>query len=128
MPLIRISLLKGKSQDHIRAISNGVHRALVEAFGIPADDLFQIVEPLEREQLFFDRDYLGQHRTDDVVFVHIFASAGRSTQQKKQLYTTIAENLAENPGLRREDVMIVLTTNTREDWSFGGGIASYVKD
>jgi phenylpyruvate tautomerase PptA (4-oxalocrotonate tautomerase family) len=128
MPLIRISLLKGKSRDYIGAISDGVHRALVEAFGIPPDDLFQIVEPLDRDNLFFDADYLGQHRSEDVVFVHIFASTGRDTAQKKRLYAGIVDNLAKNPGLRREDVMIVLTPNTREDWSFGGGLASYVRD
>ena len=99
MPLIRISLLKGKAPDHIRAISDGVHRALVEAFGIPTDDFFQIVEQRDRESLLFDRDYLGQHRTDDVVFIHIFASTGRDTAQKKRLYAAIADNLAGTPGL-----------------------------
>jgi pimeloyl-ACP methyl ester carboxylesterase len=41
MPLIRISLIKGKLLAQIPAIGDGVHRALVEAYGAPADDRFQ---------------------------------------------------------------------------------------
>ena len=40
----------------------------------------------------------------------------------------IADRLSENPGLRREDVLVFLTSNERDEWSFGNGIASYVKD
>jgi hypothetical protein len=32
MPLVHISLRKGKSRDYIRSIADGVHRALHEAF------------------------------------------------------------------------------------------------
>jgi phenylpyruvate tautomerase PptA (4-oxalocrotonate tautomerase family) len=128
MPLVRISLIKGKSREHIRAIADGVQRALIETFGVPPDDRFQIVEQLDSESLIYDADYLGAHRTPDVVFIHIFASDWRNTEQKKRLYAAVANNLAKNPGLRREDVQVVLTPNTREDWSFGRGEASYVKD
>ena len=31
-----------------------------------------------------------------------------------------------DPGMRREDVQVVITPNERPDWSFGNGIASYV--
>jgi hypothetical protein len=30
--------------------------------------------------------------------------------------------------LRPEDVQVNLTPNQREDWSFGNGLASYVKE
>ena len=32
MPMARISLLKGKPQSYVKALSDGVHRAMVEAF------------------------------------------------------------------------------------------------
>jgi phenylpyruvate tautomerase PptA (4-oxalocrotonate tautomerase family) len=128
MPLIRISLLKGKSSAHIRAIADGVHRALIEAYNAPVDDRFQIIEQLERDALIYDPDYLGIHRTDDVVFIHIVAGNWRDTATKKALYKAIADRLSENPGLRREDVQVILSSNQRDEWSFGDGIASYVKD
>ncbi|WP_248323447.1 tautomerase family protein [Caballeronia sp. Sq4a] len=128
MPLIRISLIKGKSTAHIRAISEGVHQALVEAYGAPADDRFHLVHQHERDEFIYDSDYLGIHRTDDLVVINITAGNWRDTAQKKALFKAIANNLAANPGLRPEDVLVVLQPNARDEWSFGNGSASYVKD
>ena len=128
MPLVYISLLKGKSREHIRAISDGVHQALIEAYNIPHDDHFQVINQCERDDFLYDPDYLGIHRTDDVVFIHIVAGNWRNTATKKALYKAIADRLAEKPGLRPEDVQVILSPNARDDWSFGKGIASYVKD
>jgi phenylpyruvate tautomerase PptA (4-oxalocrotonate tautomerase family) len=128
MPLVRISLIKGKPKDYVRAISDGVHRGLMSAYGAPADDRFQIIHQHERDELIYDTDYLGIHRTDDLVMINIVAGNWRDTVQKKALYRAITDNLVEHPGLRPEDVLIVLSPNARDEWSFGDGLASYVKD
>ncbi|KWV45776.1 decarboxylase [Bradyrhizobium macuxiense] len=128
MPLIYISLLKGKSKDHIRAISDGVHQALIDTYSVPAGDRFQFIRQHEPGEFIYDPDYLGIHRTDDVVFIHIIAGNWRDTATKKALYKTIADRLTEKPGLRREDVQVVLSSNERDEWSFGNGLASYLKD
>lgn len=128
MPFIRISLLRGKSPQYIRAISDGVHRALIDAYNAPADDRFHVVHQHERDEFIYDADYLGVHRTDDLVFIHIVAGNWRDTRTKQALYKAIADRLGENPGLRREDVMVILSPNQRDEWSFGNGLASYVKD
>ena len=128
MPLVRISLVRGKSPDYIRAISDGIQRGLVEAYEAPVDDRFQIVQQHEREDFIYDSDYLGIHRTDDLVVIHIVASNWRDTPKKKALYKAVTDNLVKDPGLRPEDVLIVLSPNGREDWSFGNGIATYVTD
>jgi phenylpyruvate tautomerase PptA (4-oxalocrotonate tautomerase family) len=128
MPLIRISLLKGKPPAYIRAISDGVHRALAEAYNVPADDRFQLIHQHEPEEFVYDADYLGIHRTDDVVFIHVVAGKWRDTATKQAFYRAAVERLAENPGLRREDVQIIISSNERDDWSFGNGVASYIMD
>ncbi|MDB6101737.1 MAG: 4-oxalocrotonate tautomerase [Gammaproteobacteria bacterium] len=128
MPLVRIALLKGKSAAHIRAIADGVHQALVDTYGVPADDRFQLIQQHEPDELIYDPDYLGIRRTNDVVFINITASEGRDLATKKALYRAIAARLATEPGLRPEDVQIVISPNKREDWSFGLGSASYAKD
>ena len=38
MPMARISLLKGKSRSYVKALSDGVHRAMVEAFDVPLSE------------------------------------------------------------------------------------------
>lgn len=128
MPLVSISLLKGKSREYIHAISDGVHQALVETYSVPADDHFQLIRQHEPDEFIYDPDYLGIHRTDSVVFIHIVASNWRDTAAKKALYRAIADRLSKAPGLRREDVLVVISSNQREDWSFGNGLASYVKE
>lgn len=128
MPLVRISLIKGKSPTYLRAAADGVHAALAETFKVPPDDRFQLIDQYEPGSLIYDPDYLGIHRTDDLVIVHITASATRDTATKQALYKAIAERLTKDPGLRPEDIMVVIAPNVREDWSFGHGLASYVKE
>jgi phenylpyruvate tautomerase PptA (4-oxalocrotonate tautomerase family) len=128
MPLVHISLLKGKSPDYLRAISRGVHRALVETYSVPAADCFQLFHQHEPQEFVYDADYLGIHRTDDVVFIHITAGNWRDTPTKQALYKRIAELLAEDPGLRPEDAQVIISPNDRDDWSFGKGLASYIKE
>jgi phenylpyruvate tautomerase PptA (4-oxalocrotonate tautomerase family) len=128
MPLVNISLLKGKSKDHIRAIADGIHQALIDTYNVPPGDRFQFIHQYEPEEFIYDPDYLGIHRTDDVVFIHIFAGNWRDTATKKALYKAIADRLTEKPGLRREDVQVVLSPNARDEWSFGNGLASYLGD
>ena len=128
MPLVYISLLEGKSKDHIRAISDGIHQALMDTYNVPPGDRFQMIHQYESDEFVYDADYLGIHRTDDAVFIHIVAGNWRDTATKKALYKAIADRLTEKPGLRREDVQVILTSNARDEWSFGNGVASYVKD
>jgi phenylpyruvate tautomerase PptA (4-oxalocrotonate tautomerase family) len=127
MPLVRISLRKGKSPAYIRAVADGVHRALHEAYDAPADDRFQLIEQLEPEALIYAADYLGVHRTDDIIIVHIVAGNWRDTATKQAFYRRVVELLAETPGVRPQDVQIILSSNERADWSFGNGVASYIK-
>ena len=88
---------------------------------------FQLIYQHERDELIYDADYLGIHRTDDVIFINIIAGDWRDTA-KKALYKAITDNLVSDPGLKPEDVLIVLSPNARDQWSFGNGLASYVKD
>ena len=59
------------------------------------------------------------------MYIHITLNEGRSTDQKKLLYKTIAEGLQREAGVRPEDVFINLVEVKRENWSFGGGLAQY---
>ena len=127
MPFARISLLRGKSPAHLRALADNVHRAMVEAYDVPADDRFQIIHQHEPDELIFDRHYLGGPRSDDFVLIAITAGRPRSTEVKKAFYRRLVDLLAEAPGLRPEDVMVVISTTEREDWSFASGIASMIE-
>jgi phenylpyruvate tautomerase PptA (4-oxalocrotonate tautomerase family) len=98
------------------------------AYAVPADDCFQLIHQHEREEFIYDPDYLGVHRTDDLVFIRITASKWRDTPTKQAFFKRVAELLAEKPGLRPEDVQVILAPNDRDDWSFGKGLASHVRE
>jgi 4-oxalocrotonate tautomerase len=126
MPFVRISLGQGKSPQYRRAIGDAIHRAMVEAFGIPADDHFQVITEHPKEDLIYDPHYLGIDRTDAVVLVQITLSAGRKPQQKRLFYKRAAELLAASPGVRPQDLVINLIEVSWENWSFGNGEAQYM--
>jgi phenylpyruvate tautomerase PptA (4-oxalocrotonate tautomerase family) len=126
MPLVRISLRQGTSPEYRKAIGDGVHHAMIEAFAIPPDDRFQVITEYPPENLIYDPQYLGVQRSDRVVFVQIALSSGRKPQQKRKLYKRMAELLAESPGLRPQDLVINLVEVVWENWSFGNGEAHYM--
>ena len=125
MPLVRISLLRGKPADYRRRVGNAVHRALVETIDVPERDRFQLLTEHEPGDLVYDSSYLGIARTDNIVVIQITISAGRTLEKKRSLFRAITANLKKEVGLRPEDAWINLVEVARENWSFGNGIASY---
>ncbi|WP_226469611.1 tautomerase family protein [Luteimonas panaciterrae] len=123
MPYARISLHRGKSPEYLRQLSDGVYRAMREAFDVPEHDRFQVIHQLDPGELVFDRDYLGGPRSDDFVLIAITAGRPRDGATKRAFYARTVELLAQAPGIAPEDVMIVIQTTTSDDWSFGGGRA-----
>lgn len=121
MPYARISLLKGKSSEYIKALSDSVHQSLVEAFEVPADDRFQVIHQHERGELIFDTHYMGGPRSDDYVLICVTAGRLRSTQVKQSFYKCVVRLLRNSPGIRPEDVMVVINTTQADEWSFGSG-------
>jgi 4-oxalocrotonate tautomerase len=108
MPLVRISLREGKTEQYRKALADGVHRALVEGMDVPAQDRFQMITEHPASGLIYDPSYLGLQRTDNIVMVQITLSTGRKLAQKRKLFQRMSEILAENPGLRPQDLLISL--------------------
>ncbi len=127
MPLVRISLRSGKSAEYRRAIADGIHRAMVETLAAPEHDRFQVVTEHGADGLIYDPTYLGIQRSDDVVLVQITLSAGRKPPQKRDFMARAAALLADNPGLRPQDLFINLVEVAWENWSFGDGEAQYTE-
>jgi phenylpyruvate tautomerase PptA (4-oxalocrotonate tautomerase family) len=125
MPLVRISLVRGKPEVYRRKVGDAIHRALVETIGVPPLDRFQLVTEHEPGDLVYDSNYLGIARSSDLVIIQITISAGRTLEQKRALYRHIAANLGAAVGLRPEDAWINLVEVAKENWSFGNGVASY---
>jgi len=124
MPVARISLLQGKPPQFLKALSDGLHRALVETFDVPPDDRFQIIHQHAPGELVFDQNYLCGPRSDDFVLIVITCGKPRDARTKQAFYRRLADILSDAPGIRQEDLMVVIQTTAPEDWSFGNGIAT----
>ncbi len=125
MPLVRVSLRRGKSDDYKKAIGDGVYKAMREVFNVPDEDRFVVVSEHSESEFQFSKTYLDITRSDDLVIIQITANNTRTTEQKKALFARIAELLSQHPGLRKEDVFVSLVDVAKENWWFGNGIAQY---
>lgn len=125
MPLTRVSLRRGKPPQYRRAILHQVYTAMRESFDVPEDDRFMVVHEHDGDGFAYGAEYLGISRSDDLLIVQITANNTRTTAQKQALFARIAERLAEDPGVRPEDVFINLVEVPKENWSFGLGVAQY---
>jgi 4-oxalocrotonate tautomerase len=125
MPLVRIDLQKGKDAAYRLKAGEIVYEAMVAHTGVPKDDHFQIIGEHAADNFIYDPDYLGIHRTHDLIMVQIFFNEGRSVAQKQALYKAIADGLSSSLKLRPEDVFITLVEVKKENWSFGNGVAQY---
>jgi phenylpyruvate tautomerase PptA (4-oxalocrotonate tautomerase family) len=123
VPFVRIDALRADG-DRLGALGRAVHDALVEAIGIPPDDLFQVLTS-HNGTLRYDPDYLGIHRDDDIVYFAITMRSGRTPAQKQALYRRIAELAHEYAGTEPRNVFVTVTENEPIDWSFGDGVAQY---
>jgi 4-oxalocrotonate tautomerase len=124
MPLVRIDLRKGKDATYRKQVAHAVYDAMLSV-GVPVNDRFEVINEHDADNFQYDPDYLGIHRTDDLVIIQITWNEGRTVEQKKQLYKAIAERLVKSPGIRKEDVFIGLVEVKKENWSFGNGEAQY---
>jgi len=128
MPYARISLMKGQQQEYLQGLSDTLHRALVETFEVPERDRFQVFHQLSPDEFVFDREYLCGPRSDNFVLIAITAGRPRDTQTKKVFFQRLSELLKITPGIRPQDVMVVINTTEADEWSFGNGIATMVAE
>lgn len=117
MPLVRVEILKGKTQEYKKAILDGVHAALVETFRIPDDDRTQCLYELEK-----DCFEIPPGKTGKMTLIELTVFKGRSLEAKKNLYSAIVRNLAQAPGIDGNDILIVLNELPMENWGVRGGI------
>lgn len=125
MPLVRIDHPAGKSAVYRAALCEGIYDAMRATFNVPADDRFQVLSEHPNTGIVRPASYLGVRYSDDMVVIQVTCNEGRTLEQKQAFFAAVVDRLAENPGLRREDVVINLVEVKQENWSFGNGIAQY---
>ena len=128
MPFVRISLTRGRPAELKRAVSEAIHRALMDVFGIPESDRFQVIEEVDPDNLIFPPAYMGIHHSADLIYIQIFAKEGRTVAMKRDLYRRAVGLIATTTSQSTDDLVIMLTELKAENWSFGRGLAQLAPD
>lgn len=115
MPLVKISIRKGRSDLKKKALLNGIHMALVEAFKIPDQDRVQRLD--EYDESVFE---IPNDRSDKFTIIEITILPGRSFEAKKKLYKLIFDHL-KKLGYQDNDAAIILHEPELNNWGVRGG-------
>ena len=122
---MKLWLRRGKSPEYLRIASDCVHDALVAQANVPPDDRFQVIQQLDADALIAHPTYGGVTRSENLIVVEITLNQGRTLEIKKNLYADIVARLGRALDVRPDDVLISLIEVTKENWSFGNGLATY---
>ncbi|MED3975546.1 tautomerase family protein [Priestia megaterium] len=127
MPFVNVYYPEHQLNDkELKEVSSNIHQSLIQHFYIPKDDYFQLFLPYPSQHFFYDSQYLlerGEKRTDNMIYISITCGQGRTVEQKKKLYQSIAEGLSTHLNISTNNIFITLNETPLENWSFGQGIA-----
>ena len=125
MPLLRIDVIEGRSEEELKKLLDAIHAATLAAFKVPQRDRYQIVHEHPATKIKVEDTGLGIARTDGVVMVQV-TTRPRSRLEKQNFYDLLCQELNRCCGVKPSDVVVSITQNADEDWSFGYGRAQFL--
>jgi phenylpyruvate tautomerase PptA (4-oxalocrotonate tautomerase family) len=125
MPLLYVDIIDGRTPVEIHELLDAIHEAVVEAFQVPRRDRYQVVNTHPAHEIVTGDTGLGIDRSARQVVLHV-VSRRRPRGFKERFYKLLASHLAERCGLDPADLMVSITENDDEDWSFGYGRAQFL--
>jgi phenylpyruvate tautomerase PptA (4-oxalocrotonate tautomerase family) len=125
MPLLRIDLIEGRSEEELKKLLDAIHSAMLAAFKVPKRDRYQIVHEHPATKMIVEDTGLGIPRTEGVVMVQV-TTRPRTQLEKQNFYELLCRELNRCCGVKPSDVVVSITQNADEDWSFGYGRAQFL--
>jgi len=125
MPLLYIDLIEGRTPAEVKTLLDAIHDAVVDAFGVPPRDRYQVVHSHPAHEIVAWDTGLGIERSSRLVVLHV-VSRRRTREMKEKFYELLASNLADRCGVDPANLIVSITENADEDWSFGHGRAQFL--
>ncbi|MEM8533231.1 MAG: tautomerase family protein [Chloroflexota bacterium] len=100
-----------------KMLSNAIHAAVMEAFGLPEEKRFHRFVLLDREDFIFPSD-----RSEHYTIIEISIFSGRSDTAKRQLIQLLFQNVAQATGTNPQDIEITLVETPPVNWGIRGKV------
>ncbi|HEX2903469.1 MAG TPA: tautomerase family protein [Jatrophihabitans sp.] len=123
MPLITIDLRTGSTVAQRRAISDGIHAAMVEVLGIPSDDQFHVFHEHDETTMIYQPVSFGRVRTDRFMFIQLCFNE-RSDELKQRLFSAIVAELRQRVQVTEDDIALVVLETGRANWWASGRVVN----
>jgi hypothetical protein len=125
MPLLRIDVIQGRSEAELKELLDAIHGATLAAFKVPERDRYQIVHQHPAAEMRIEDTGLGIPRSECIVMVQV-TTRPRSRFEKQNFYELLCKELLHRCAVKASDVVVSITQNVDEDWSFGYGRAQFI--
>jgi hypothetical protein len=124
MPLAKIHVLEGRYDERrLSNVSQAVQDALISILKIPSDELFQIIHVLPRNHFLHTPSFLGMKYSDDFIVLEVTFISGRPKETRLALLKELNARIVAGAGISPDDLMIQLSEEPGENFSFGQGLA-----
>jgi Tautomerase enzyme len=124
MPLAKIHVLEGRYDERrLSNVSKAIQDALVNVLKIPSDDFFQIIHVLPRNHFLHTPSFLGMKYSDDFIVLEVTFITGRPKETRLALLKELNARIVAGAGISPDDLMIQLSEEPGENFSFGQGLA-----
>src|SRR5580658_1110597 len=125
MPLLRIDVIEGRSAAELKELLDAIHCSMLAAFKVPERDRYQIVHEHPLAEMRIEDTGLDIPRTERIVMVQV-TTRPRSRFEKQTFFELLCQELLRRCGVKASDVVVSITQNADEDWSFGFGRAQFI--
>jgi phenylpyruvate tautomerase PptA (4-oxalocrotonate tautomerase family) len=125
MPMLRIDVIEGRSDAELKELLDAIHCATLAAFKVPERDRYQVVHEHPAAEMRIEDTGLGIPRTERVVMLHV-TTRPRTRLEKQTFYELLCQELLRRCQVKASDVVVAITQNADEDWSFGYGRAQFI--
>lgn len=87
MPLVKIHVLKGRPPNEVDVLLDTIHDVVVQSFGVPTRDRYQILQEHEASHLRALDTGLNIQRTEKFVVLEITSRPGRANPRWHSIQT-----------------------------------------
>jgi phenylpyruvate tautomerase PptA (4-oxalocrotonate tautomerase family) len=116
MPLTKVELISGKSQEFKQSLMSLIGGVLIEVLELPDDDKNIRMQEYEKSNFIMKKPY--------EYLIEITLFEGRTEKTKKELYKRIVEELEEKLRIEKGKIFIVLNEQPLENWGVRGGTSA----